>query len=39
MEKRLDEEDSQIINIGAEDIDENLTNLLENSSIFKKNSN
>ena len=32
-------ENSQIINVGAEDIDENLTELLENTSIFKKNSN
>jgi len=31
-------ENSQIINIGAEDIDENITELLENSNIFKKNS-
>ena len=32
-------ENSQIINIGADDIDENLTDLLENTNIFKKNDN
>ena len=33
------DENNEIINIKAEDIDENLTKLLENSSIFKKNNN
>ena len=38
MENNFDE-DSQIININAEDIEDNLTNILENSNTFKKNSN
>lgn len=33
------DEDSQVINISAEDIEDNLTNILENSNTFKKNSN
>lgn len=38
MENNFDD-DSQIININAEDIDDNLTEILENSNTFKKNSN
>jgi hypothetical protein len=32
-------EESQVINIGAEDIEDNLNNILENSNAFKKNRN
>ena len=32
-------EDSQVIDINVEDIEENLNNILENSNTFKKNSN
>lgn len=38
MENNFDD-DSQIININAEDIDDNLTEILENSNTFKRNSN
>uniref|UniRef100_A0A6C0KXC1 Uncharacterized protein n=1 Tax=viral metagenome TaxID=1070528 RepID=A0A6C0KXC1_9ZZZZ len=38
MENNFDE-DSQVININAEDIEDNLNNILENSNTFKKNSN
>lgn len=38
MENNIDD-DSQIININAEDIDDNLTEILENSNTFKRNSN
>ena len=38
MEPSLDET-SEIININAEDIEDNLDNILENSNTFKKNSN
>lgn len=38
-EEKKSNEDSQIININAEDIEDNLTNILENSNTFKKNSN
>lgn len=34
-----DYETSQVININAEDIEDNLNNILENSNTFKKNSN
>lgn len=38
MGNNLDD-DSQIISINAEDIEENLTEILENSNTFKRNSN
>ena len=38
MENNIDD-DSQIISINAEDIEENLTEILENSNTFKRNSN
>ena len=34
-----DNDDNEIINIGADDIEDNLNNILENSNAFKKNSN
>lgn len=38
IEKNLNDDD-QIININAEDIEDNLSNILENSNTFKKSSN
>lgn len=38
MEKTFND-DNQIININAEDIDDNLNEILENSNTFKRNSN
>ena len=38
IEKNLIDDD-QIININAEDIEDNLSNILENSNTFKKSSN